>query len=464
MDAIEYVPHKYQHVGYSWVISNPKCGLFLDMGLGKTIITLTAINELMYMALEVRKVLIVAPKKVCESTWQDEAAKWRHTSHLTFTFVSGDERKRKALLKEKTDIHVIARDNVAWLCAQYGGKRLPYDMIILDESSSFKSPSSNRFKALRKASAGCPRMVLLTGTPSPNGLQDLWAPLYLLDQGKRLYQFHATYMREFFYKFDYTVQIRNKESANDIYRRIGDICLSMKASDHLDMPKLIEKVELVRLSKKAKALYDEFEQERIIEILTGRNESAEITALNAASLSGKLLQMAGGAIFDGIGEKTYSIIHNEKLDALEEIIEEAEGPVLVGYWFKHEGERIMARLKKYGARMYKGVAELRDWNAGKIPVLLGQPASMGYGLNLQYGGRIIVYYSSSWSAELDQQFITRVYRQGQTSSVIVKRLVAQGTLDESVVAALSRKKCGQDQLMEAIKARIEEVKKVYLNI
>lgn len=455
-----YEPHNYQNTGFRHIIENPKSGLFLDMGLGKTVITLTAIEHLAYERLEVGKVLIIAPRMVCESTWQDEAAKWVHTSGLSLVWVNGTEKKRIAALKQSADIYLISRDLVAWLCAHYGGLKIPFDMVVLDESSSFKSSKSQRFKSLRVPLKTVPRVVLLTGTPSPNGLQDLWSQLYLIDGGERLYKHYSTFEREYFNRYEYSLKIRNKECEQKIYSKVGDICLSMKAADYLDLPPLIDNVVKVRLSKEAKRQYDEFERERILEILREGGDAATIVALHAASLSGKLLQMAGGAIYDS-QEKTWTTVHDCKLDALEELVETATSPVLIGYWFQHEKARILERLKKYGVREYKTKKDKDDWNTGKIKALLGHPAAMGYGLNLQQGGHNIVMFSSSWSCELDQQFLKRVHRQGQEVKVIVNRLVSADTLDERVIAALRSKADGQNALMEAIKARIEEVAKTF---
>lgn len=460
-----YTPHAYQEHAKQHIIGNPAAGLFIDMGLGKTVISLTAADYLRNDAFEVDKVLVIAPKKVAEDTWTTEAAKWDHLRHLRISRILGTAKQRKKALHAKADIYVINRENVVWLIAQLGG-HWPYDMLIIDELSSFKSPKSQRFKALRKMAPLSRRRIGLTGTPAPNGLLDLWSQMYLLDQGQRLYPTVTEYRARFFKLGNphaphskYVVHTDEPDRVGQgyyekkIYGKIADICISMKAEDYLDLPKRLDLVTEVHLPAEVKAQYDQFERDAVMEILGDET----ITAVNAAVLSGKLLQFAGGAVYRE--DKTFYEVHDQKLQVLAEKVEAANGqPVLVAYWFQHERDRILTALKAFKPEVLgKDTSEsLKRWNAGKIPVLLIHPASAGHGLNMQAGGHRIIWYSQIWSLELYQQTVGRVDRQGQTMPVINDRLVVVGTMDEDAVAAKDNKAEGQDALMHAVKARINQ--------
>lgn len=448
--------HAYQLAGIDHIMTHDSVGLFLDMGLGKTVTTLTAVSALKFEELDVVKVLVVAPKRVAEHVWASEVHKWAHLRHLRVSVISGNEKQRKAAIDAKADIYTISRDNVAWLFGLYNYNYSPFDMLVIDELSSFKNPNSQRFKALRKVQPCFKRIVGLTGTPAPNTLVDLWAQMYLLDRGERLGTSLTRYREEYFTAgqrngyvvYNYNVKEEGKER---IYERISDIVLSMKAEDYLNMPDLIVNDIPVHLPPKVKVQYDALERDMILEII---ESGGEVTASNAAGLTNKLLQFAGGAVYDE--DRRVHVMHEAKLEALEEIIEVNEGkPVLVAWAYQHERDRIMHRLSKLRPRELKTGQDIEDWNAGRVQVMLMHPASGGHGLNLQGGGNTIVWYGNSWSLELYQQFNARLYRQGQTaSSVVINRLVAVGTEDESVVAALARKNAGQSELMEAVKAKI----------
>lgn len=445
--------HDYQRAAVDHILSTPKSGLFLDMGLGKTVSSLTAINALMFEELEISKTLIIAPKRVAESVWEAEIQKWDHLKHLTVSKVIGTEKQRLAALKVKADIYTMGRDNVAWLCGQYGGNFLPFDFVIIDELSSFKNSKSMRFKALKKAIAGVPRVTGLTGTPAPNGLIDLWSQVYLLDKGERLGKTITAYRDRYFKPGDrngaiiYSYDLI-KGSEDSIHHQIQDICISMKKEDYLDMPERINSYLELEMPKALAERYAEFEREMVLEIF---GADKEISALNAAALSTKLLQFANGAVYDE--DRAVHHLHDIKLDALEEIIEAANGhPVLIAWTFQHDRDRILKRFKN--AVQLKTDQHIQDWNDKKIPIMIMHPASGGHGLNLQAGGHIIVWYGQTWSLELYQQFNARLDRQGQTDSVIVNHLGLKGTIDSDVLAALNRKARGQDGLMDAVKARI----------
>ena len=451
--------HEYQRFSVEHIIDNPEAGLFLDMGLGKTVSTLTAIDRLMNDYCEISKVLVIAPKRVAEDTWTTESAKWDHLRHLRLSVVLGTERERKEALKAKADIYVINRENVAWLVGYYQSA-FPFDMIVIDELSSFKSAKAIRFKTLRMIRPKVKRVVGLTGTPAPNGLIDLWPQLYLLDQGVRLGKTISNYRERYFTPgkrngavvFNYNLKT---ESEQAIYDKIGDICISMKAKDYLSLPERVNHTIEVKLPKAIQEKYDIFEKEQVLAII---DSDADVSAVNAAALSTKLRQFANGAIYDA--EKNYHVVHDEKLEALEEIVEAANGqPVLVFYSFKHDLARIQKRFKGYKPRMLENSADIADWNAGKIQVLLAHPASAGHGLNLQAGGNIIVWFGVNWSLELYQQANARLDRQGQIKPVIVYHLLTVSTIDQKVFLSLEGKAEGQDSLMNAVKAIINKYKK-----
>ena len=453
--------HNYQHAAVDHIINNPRCGLILEMGLGKTVSTLTAINKLI-QGLEISDVLIVAPKRVAETVWTSECEKWEHLKGLKVSRIIGNEAKRKAAIREKAHLYTIGRDNLAWLVGQYGGLSLPFDMVVLDESSSFKNPKSIRFKALRRASSNIRRIVLLTGTPAPNGLIDLWSQIFLLDRGERLGKTLTSYREKYFTPnqrnghivYNYKIQ---KDADRKIYDQIDDICMSMKASDYLEMPELISNPIKLKMSSALKRKYEDFEREQVLQLIEG----GEVTALNAAALSNKLLQFANGAVYDD--SRNVHEIHDLKLEAIDEVIEAANGrPVLVAWTYRHDLERLKKKLKKYDPVHLQCEQNIKDWNAGKIQVLLMHPASGGHGLNLQSGGNIIVWFGQTWSLELEQQLNARLYRQGQKEAhVIIHRLITAGTLDEDVIRALHNKSNKQNGLIEAIKSKLKKYEKYY---
>lgn len=445
---MKYEPHGYQEYATNWILNKDKVGLLMDMGLGKTVCTLTAIEELIYNYFDIVKALVIAPLRVAEDTWTVEAEKWDHLKHLKISKILGNEKERRAALNIKADIYVINRENVVWLVKECG-KHWPFDMVVVDELSSFKSPKSQRFKALRKVRAK--RIVGLTGTPSPNGLMDLWSEIYLLDQGERLGRTLTSYRDQYFMPDKRNQNIifsyKPKEEAEEvIYKKLSDICISMKAEDYLELPERIDNIIPVNLQKDVEEKYKKFEKELLLPL-----KDSDIVANNAAVLTNKLLQFANGAIYDENDEVVE--IHNEKLKALEEIIEAASGkPVLIFYAYKHDRDR----LKKYfkSAKELKTLEEIKKWNNGEIEIMLVHPASAGHGLNLQAGGNIIIWFGLTWSLELYQQANARLYRQGQKQNVIIHHLVARGTIDEDVMKALENKSVGQEVLLQAVKARI----------
>ena len=448
--------HDYQRHSVQHIIDNPRCALFLDMGLGKTISTLTAIAMLKDEYLEINSALVVAPKRVVESVWAEEAALWQHTRHLKVVKITGNERQRRQAYKTKADIHLISRDNIAWLVGDFPGK-MPWDMLIIDELSSFKSHRAIRFKALSKVRRSFQRVVGLTGTPSPNGLIDLWAQLYLLDGGDRLGKTITEYRNNYFKEGQRNGHIVYnylplKETDSLIHQRISDICISMKTEDYLKLPgTTINKINL-HFSDAQRKHYENFERDKVLELF---GEGNEITAANAAALTNKLLQYANGAIYDT--DRDVHEVHKVKLDAVEEIIESAGGkPVIVAWSYRHDLDRLKQRLKTYKPRELRKDSDVKDWNAGKIQVLLLHPASAGHGLNLQAGGNIMVWFGHTWSLELYQQLNKRLDRQGQTQKVIMHKLVMTGTADEDVLTALERKTNTQEGLMQAVKARIQK--------
>ncbi|MCI1778796.1 MAG: DEAD/DEAH box helicase [Bacteroidales bacterium] len=447
-----YKPYEYQRIAMRWIIEKPHCGLFLDMGLGKTVSTLTAVQQLIDDC-EISRVLVVAPKKVAETTWSTEAQKWDHLRGLKVVKVLGSEKQRCLTLNEKADVYVTGRDNFVWLVGKYGGQ-LPFDALVIDELTSFKSSKSQRFKAMRIALPSVKRVIGLTGTPAPNGLIDLWAQMYCLDQGERLGKSISRYREAYFETHKWNnviVRCDVKKGCDEIIRnKIADICLSMQARDYLQLPAMITHQVEVELSSRTMAAYTKFEKDKVLEFKAEHgDEPANILANSAAGLMNKLSQFANGAIYDE--DMQVHEVHGEKLDRLAEIVEAANGSsVLVFYQYKHDIPRIMARLKGYKVRTYKGPAELDDWNAGKIDVLLTHPASTAYGLNMQQGGHYIVWFGTGWNLEHYQQANARLHRQGQQYPVTVYKLVCKGTVDERASAALEGKKGVQQNLLDSL--------------
>lgn len=468
--------HNYQLACVEHIINTKFCGVFLEMGLGKTVSTLTAIDELMFDYCEIDSVLVIAPKRVAESVWQEEAENWDHLKHLTFSKIIGSERKRIEAIKKKANIYIISRDNIAWLCALYGGSKLPFDMVVIDELSSFKSYKSQRFKSLKATQPYFKRFVGLTGTPAPNGLIDLWPQIYFMDRGQRLGKTITAYRNMYFRPgqtngnvvYSYNLL---QDSERLIHEKIADICISMKADDYLQMPFRTDNFIKLNLSEDLKKKYEDFEKEKVLELIEQEQEKeylenadkcvekpVEINVVNAAALSNKLLQFANGAVYDE--DRNVHEVHQIKLEALKEIVENANGQsVLVAWTYQHDRDRIMQYLKAFKPRELKKPEDIRDWNAGKVQVMLAHPASAGHGLNLQTGGSIIVWYGQTWSLELYQQFNARLYRQGQQNHVIINHLIMKGTHDEDVIAALKRKNRSQSELMDSIKAKIDKYKK-----
>lgn len=446
---MRYVAHNYQNYAKNFILAHKVSALFLDCGLGKTITTLTAINELMYDSFEISKVLIIAPLRVAQSTWKDEIEKWDHLNLLRYSVAVGDEKERLKALKQNSDIYIINRENVDWLVTK-SGIDFNFDMLIIDELSSFKSHTSKRFKSLLKIRPYFERVVGLTGTPSSNGLMDLWAEFRILDLGERLGRYITHYRNEYFLPdkrngvviFSYKPQPHAEER---IYRRLADMTISMKSTEYLKMPELILNELEINLDEEDQTKYKKFKKEMVMTI-----QEKEIDAINAASLSNKLIQLANGSIYDE--DKKFYEVHNKKLDKLEEIIESANGkPVLVAYWFKADKERIEKRFK---VREIKTADDIKQWNMGMINLALIHPASAGHGLNLQSGGSTLVWFSLTWSLELYQQTNARLYRQGQKDTVVIHHLITKNTIDEDIMKSLKRKDKTQEALMRAVKARI----------
>lgn len=443
---MKFMPHDYQKYAIEYIKSHPITALFLDMGLGKTVTTLTAIRDLMYDAFEVKRVLVVAPLRVARDTWPDELRKWNHLKELTCSVVVGTVAERRRALQQDADIYIVNRENLAWL---YENSRLDFDMVVLDELSSFKNHQSKRFRAMKAMRPKVKRIVGLTGTPTGNGLMDLWAEFRILDMGERLGRYISQY-RNLYFKPDkrngmvvYSYKpLPGAEEA--IYHQISDITMSMKATDYLEMPELVSVAKEVRLSETEKKRYDELKKSLVLELPGG-----EVTSANAASLTLKLSQMANGAIYTD--DKNVVNIHDRKLEALEDLVESANGKsVLVAYWFKHDKDRIRERME---ARELKEPQDFADWNAGKIPVALIHPASAGHGLNLQQGGSILIWFGLTWSLELYQQTNARLWRQGQADkTVIIQHIVAKNTIDERILNVLKHKDGTQAALIEAVKA------------
>lgn len=429
------------------------------MGLGKTVTTLTAINRLMFEELDILNVLVIGPKRVAESVWDAECANWAHLKDLKISKITGTPKQRLAALRVKADIYTIGRDNIAWLCGLYGGSMLPFDALVIDELTSFKNPNSVRFKALRAVQPSFKRVIGLTGTPAPNGLIDLWSQVYLLDRGERLGKF-VTKFREAYFStgarngdvvYNYVISDENKAR---IYDKISDICMSMKAADYLQLPGRIDNIIRLSFPPDIQDKYDEFEREKVLEFLQSTvANGGQIAVTNAAALSNKLQQFANGAVYDE--NKTAHAIHDLKIEALKDILEEANGkPVLLAWTFRSDMYRIKEVLAKYGPRELKTDQDIKDWNAGKIKLLMMHPASGGHGLNLQAGGNIIVWFGLTWSLELEQQFNARLDRQGQKEVTIIHRLVVNGTVENDILRTLGRKESDQNGLMSAVKALV----------
>lgn len=451
--------HIYQHMCVEHGLNNKFAGLFLDMGLGKTVITLTIAEILMYKELEIKKCLIVAPKRVAETVWQEEAEKWDHLKHLRFSKIIGNEKQRIEALNAKADVYIVSRDNVAWLCGIYGGLKIPFEMLILDELSSFKNYNAQRFKALKRIRPSVKRVIGLTGTPAPNGLIDLWSQLYLIDMGERLEKTVSRYRNLYFRPGQTNGHVVYSYrpldfSEQTIYEKIKDICISMKAFDYIQMPVRTDNFISVKLNEKNQELYNKFEKESVLQIF-GNVDKDDITivAVNAAALSNKLLQCANGAVYDE--NRNVHEVHDQKLDVLEELIDTSNRQnILIAWNFQHDRDRIMKRLSRFSPRELKTDKDIQDWNEGKIQIMLAHPASAGHGLNLQYGGSIIIWFSVNWSLELYQQFNSRIYRQGQQEHVIIHHLIAEHTHDEDVMKAIKSKDKKQETLIQAVKAKI----------
>ncbi len=453
---MRYSPHEYQRYATEYIETHPVAAVLLDMGLGKTSITLTALNNLLFDSFEVRRILVIAPLRVARNTWGAEIEKWDHLDSLQYSVAVGTETERLSALRKPADIYLINRENVQWLITE-SGIPFDFDMVVIDELSSFKNHQTKRFKALMKVRPKVKRIVGLTGTPSSNGLMDLWAEFRLLDMGERLGRFIGQYRTSYFRpdKQNGQVVFSYKPlpgAEKQIYGKISDITISMKSTDYLRMPELINSRYSVYLSERENSRYAELKEELVLQLPDG-----EVTAANAASLSGKLSQMANGAVYTDAGETV--AVHERKLDALEDIIEAANGkPVLVAYWFRHDLERITGRLQKLKipyARLDTD-GSIRKWNAGEIPVALIHPASAGHGLNLQSGGNTLVWFGLTWSLELYQQTVARLWRQGQESeTVVVQHIITKGTIDERIMKALSEKDTTQAALIDAVKADLE---------
>lgn len=483
--------HDYQKLCVQHIIRHRHCGVFLDMGLGKTVTTLTAIADLMFDYCEINSTLIIAPKRVTETVWEEEAKNWEHLRHLRFSKIIGSAKQREAALREPADIYLISRDNIAWLCSLCGGSRLPFDMVVVDELSSFKSYKSLRFKALRQVQPYFKRFVGLTGTPAPNGLIDLWPQIYLMDRGERLEKTITRYREKYFKPgrsngnvvFSYSLQVGSEKLIHD---KISDICISMKADDYLRMPLRTDNFIRLKMPPAIAKQYEDFEESKVLELINRTETVVEydenghehivqkpvaLNVANAAALSNKLLQFANGAVYrsksetpsclDEKEEREVLYVHDLKLQALKDILDDCNGqPVLVAWTFQFDRDRILSQLKSYNPRELKTSKDIEDWNAGKIQLLLAHPASAGHGLNLQAGGNIIVWYGQTWSLELYQQFNARLYRQGQKNGVIINHLVVEGTHDVDVIKALRAKDRAQNDLMQSIKAKINKYRQL----
>ncbi|MCM1439305.1 MAG: DEAD/DEAH box helicase [Roseburia sp.] len=451
-----YGPHDYQTFATNFILENPIAAVLLDMGLGKTVITLTALNDLLFDSFEIHKILVIAPLRVTKTTWADEIKKWEHLKNLRFSVAVGTEKERREALLEKADIYIINRENISWLVEE-SGIPVDFDMLVIDELSSFKNHQTKRFKSLMKIRPRIKRVLGLTGTPSSNGLMDLFAEFKLLDMGERLGRFIGQYRTAYFHPDKRNGQIIFSykplpNAEKQIYEKISDITISMKSTDHLKMPELVSSEYAVQLSDKEREKYDAFKADLVLTL-----DDNEITASNAAVLSNKLSQMANGAIYDDNGEIIE--IHERKLDALEDIIESMNGkPLLIAYWFKRDYERICNRLQKLHIPFSKLDTDIsiKRWNNGEIPVALIHPASAGHGLNLQHGGSAIVWFGLTWSLELYQQTNARLWRQGQTAeTVVIQHIVTENTIDRQILWALQGKSKTQSALIDAVKANLD---------
>lgn len=449
---MKYKPHEYQAYATEYILNHPIAAVLLDMGLGKSVITLTAIFDLTLDSFLVRKVLVIAPLRVARDTWPAEIEKWDHLKGLKYTVVVGSEVQRKTALMKRAQVYIINRENVEWLISR-SGIPFDFDMVVIDELSSFKSHQAKRFKSLMKVRPKVNRIVGLTGTPSSNGLMDLWAQYRLLDMGQRLGRFIGRYREDYFVPDKRNQQVifsyKPKPGAEEaIYRLISDITISMKGADYLKLPELVINEVDVKLSEKEMKILDVMKRDLIATV-----KGEEITAANAAALSGKLLQMANGAVYDDQGTVLY--IHDRKLDALEDLIEAANGkPVLIAYWFKHDLSRIQ---KRFEVEVLSTSDSIKRWNDGEIPIAAIHPASAGHGLNLQAGGSTLIWFGLTWSLELYQQTNARLWRQGQKETVVIHHLIAKGTIDERVMKALNDKNNTQSALIDAVKATLKEV-------
>ncbi|NCD03578.1 MAG: DEAD/DEAH box helicase [Clostridia bacterium] len=446
---MQYNPHEYQTYATNFILEHPVAAVLLEMGLGKSVITLTAIYELMLNRFEVHKVLVIAPLRVARDTWPAEIEKWEHLEGLTYSVAIGTEAERLAALRSPAHLYLINRENVDWLITK-SGIPFDFDMVVIDELSSFKSHAAKRFKSLLKVRPTVKRMVGLTGTPSSNGLMDLWAEFRILDMGQRLGRYITHYRNNFFVPDKRNQQMifsyKPRAGAEDaIYRLISDITISMKSADFLKMPECIINEVPVALSEKEWSVYQALQEDMVVDL-----KDEEIDAVNAAALSGKLLQMANGAVYNE--EKEVIRIHDRKLDALEDLIEGANGkPVLVAYWYNHDLQRIKER---FSVREIKTSQDIKDWNNGDIPVAVIHPASAGHGLNIQFGGSTIIWFGLTWSLELYQQTNARLWRQGQNNTVVIHHIIAKDTIDEDVMKALRKKEKIQSALIDSVKARI----------
>jgi SNF2 family DNA or RNA helicase len=456
---VNFKPYAFQQYCIDRVIKDDAVGLYLDMGLGKTVITLTAINDLRLNRFLIHKCLVIAPKRVAETTWSREAKKWDHLRHLRISAVLGSKKQRLEALKNAADIYVINRENVTWLVEHYKTD-WPFDMVVIDESSSFKNHKAKRFKALCWVRPHIKRIVELTGTPAPNGLLDLWAQLYLLDQGERLGK-RITHYRERYFEpdqrsRDVIFSYRPKPGADEaIRKKIADICVSMKAEDYLDLPDVTEVIVPVELDSKAKALYTKMEKEMLLDF-----DETIIDAGSAAVLTNKLLQLCNGAVYDE--QRKVTEVHQCKIEAFLELVEGLNGqPALVFYSYKHDLDRLQQALSGTGLRvcLLKGPEDEDGWNSHKIDILLAHPASCAFGLNLQEGGNQVIWFGLPWSLELYQQANKRLHRQGQKEKVIIHHLVVEGGVDEDVMKAIESKSNTQEQLLEALKVRIQEIQR-----
>ncbi len=452
---MKYNPHKYQSYATDFIVNNPIAAIFLEMGLGKSVITLTAMKKL-FETETICKMLVIAPLRVARDTWPQEIRKWDHLKGMKYAVAVGTEAERKAAVLRNEPVTIINRENVDWLINK-SGLPFDFDMVVIDELSSFKSYGAKRFKALLKVRPFIKRIVGLTGTPSSNGLMDLWAEFRILDFGKRLGRYITRYRLSYFEPDKRNAQMvfsyKPLPGAEDaIYEKISDITISMKSVDYLDMPECIINEVPVYMSPSEQSVYDDFREDMVIKL---KNE--EIDAANAAVLSGKLLQMANGAVYDEVG--TAHLIHDRKLDMLEDLIEGANGkPVLVAYWFKHDLIRIEQRLKhlKIPYAKLDTSDSIERWNKGEVPVMLCHPASSGHGLNLQAGGSTLIWFGLTWSLELYQQTNARLWRQGQKETVVIHHIICGGTIDEDVMDALKRKEKTQSALIDAVKTNLEK--------